>query len=339
MVKSLARSVVALVIIAAAASAQVRVRGYIRNDGTYVQPHYRSNPDGSFYNNWSTKGNVNPYTGEPGTRVTPPAGSLGGSGYGALLDYYRSVNPAPQPRISAPGSPSPSSIRVPWSEPPGLRSLPSLPEALPDEELSRSDKYCEWLYSQDDLSITRCRAQQRRVLASIVVPDYSDFPQTEIVRSGRYCEWLCGDNRASFYNCFNQQVLRLARTEATFSPEIPVIECSRSLRYCEWLYGDNRASYRQCVETQARELRSYWPINASDLPSREWQRSQQYCEWLYGNNRGGAMQCLNQQAGTLRQYFQAGTMGKTAPEKARSYCEWLFNNNRASYWNCVAQRL
>jgi hypothetical protein len=51
------------------------------------------------------------------------------------------------------------------------------------------------------------------------------------------------------------------------------------------------------------------------------------------------MQCLNQQAGTLRQYFQAGTMGKTAPEKARSYCEWLFNNNRASYWNCVAQRL
>ena len=59
----------------------VYVRGYTRRDGTYVQPHYRSAPDGDFYNNWSTKGNVNPYTGVPGTKVTPPAG-FGGSSYG-----------------------------------------------------------------------------------------------------------------------------------------------------------------------------------------------------------------------------------------------------------------
>jgi hypothetical protein len=32
-----------------------------------VQPHYRSSPDGSRLNNWSTRGNVNPYTGKPGT--------------------------------------------------------------------------------------------------------------------------------------------------------------------------------------------------------------------------------------------------------------------------------
>lgn len=50
----------------------VRVRGYFRKDGTYVQPHYRSSPDGNFYNNWSTQGNINPYTGKEGTRVTPP---------------------------------------------------------------------------------------------------------------------------------------------------------------------------------------------------------------------------------------------------------------------------
>jgi hypothetical protein len=48
--------------------AQVRVDGYYRKDGTYVQPHYRSNPDGNPYNNWSTRGNVNPYTGQPGYR-------------------------------------------------------------------------------------------------------------------------------------------------------------------------------------------------------------------------------------------------------------------------------
>lgn len=43
------------------------VRGYYRKDGTYVQPHYRSKPDGNIWNNWSTKGNVNPYTGKRGT--------------------------------------------------------------------------------------------------------------------------------------------------------------------------------------------------------------------------------------------------------------------------------
>lgn len=44
----------------------VRVKGYHRRDGTYVQPHYRTTPDRSRYNNWSTKGNVNPYTGKRG---------------------------------------------------------------------------------------------------------------------------------------------------------------------------------------------------------------------------------------------------------------------------------
>jgi hypothetical protein len=53
------------------AISQVRVKGYYRKDGTYVRPHVRSNPDGNFYNNWSTKGNVNPYTGEEGTKTTP----------------------------------------------------------------------------------------------------------------------------------------------------------------------------------------------------------------------------------------------------------------------------
>ncbi|MEO9483511.1 MAG: hypothetical protein ABJG47_08710 [Ekhidna sp.] len=43
---------------------QVKVKGYYRKDGTYVKPHYRSNPDGNPYNNWSYPGNVNPYTGK-----------------------------------------------------------------------------------------------------------------------------------------------------------------------------------------------------------------------------------------------------------------------------------
>src|SRR5690348_5468140 len=62
------------------ASAQVYVHGYTTKNGTYVAPHYRSAPDHSVYNNWSTIGNVNPYTGQPGTRN--PYGSYGSSTYG-----------------------------------------------------------------------------------------------------------------------------------------------------------------------------------------------------------------------------------------------------------------
>ena len=53
--------------------AAVRVDGYVRKDGTYVAPHYRSNPDGNPYNNWSFPGNTNPYTGKvaPGNPDIP----------------------------------------------------------------------------------------------------------------------------------------------------------------------------------------------------------------------------------------------------------------------------
>lgn len=56
-----------LVLISMSVFADVFVNGYYRKDGTYVQPHYRSNPDGNILNNWSTQGNVNPYTGKTGT--------------------------------------------------------------------------------------------------------------------------------------------------------------------------------------------------------------------------------------------------------------------------------
>lgn len=58
-------------------SGDVYVRGYLRRDGTYVAPHWRSASDGSPWNNYSTRGNVNPYTGRMGTRDP-----LGSSGFG-----------------------------------------------------------------------------------------------------------------------------------------------------------------------------------------------------------------------------------------------------------------
>jgi hypothetical protein len=43
------------------------VHGYTRANGTYVQPYYRTAPNGTKLDNYSTIGNVNPYTGQAGT--------------------------------------------------------------------------------------------------------------------------------------------------------------------------------------------------------------------------------------------------------------------------------
>ncbi len=59
------------------------VNGHIRRDGTYVQPHYRSNADGNTFNNYSTRGNVNPYTGQRGYK--DPYNS--GNSYGSSNNY------------------------------------------------------------------------------------------------------------------------------------------------------------------------------------------------------------------------------------------------------------
>ena len=45
----------------------VAVRGYTKDNGTYVEPHYRSSPNQYKNDNWSTSVNSNPYTGKSGT--------------------------------------------------------------------------------------------------------------------------------------------------------------------------------------------------------------------------------------------------------------------------------
>ena len=43
------------------------VHGYTRSSGTYVRPYNRSSPNGTVTDNFSYKGNLNPYTGAVGT--------------------------------------------------------------------------------------------------------------------------------------------------------------------------------------------------------------------------------------------------------------------------------
>jgi hypothetical protein len=54
------------VLISASLGAQssVYVSGYTRADGAYVPAHYRTAPNTTKLDNYSTKGNYNPYTGD-----------------------------------------------------------------------------------------------------------------------------------------------------------------------------------------------------------------------------------------------------------------------------------
>jgi hypothetical protein len=63
----------------------VSVRGYTRKDGTYVQPHTRSAPDGNPTNNYSFPENYNPNH----DKITP------GNPDTHLENYYKKHGPMP----------------------------------------------------------------------------------------------------------------------------------------------------------------------------------------------------------------------------------------------------
>jgi hypothetical protein len=44
------------------------VNGYTRSNGTYVEPHYQTNPNNTTRDNYGTQGNYNPHNGTYGTR-------------------------------------------------------------------------------------------------------------------------------------------------------------------------------------------------------------------------------------------------------------------------------
>jgi len=68
----------------------VPVKSYTRKDGTVVPSHYRTSPNYTNRDNFSTKGNVNPYNGKIGT-VNPDNKNLEVSGLG-FQEYSRTKN-------------------------------------------------------------------------------------------------------------------------------------------------------------------------------------------------------------------------------------------------------
>ena len=80
--------------------AQVSVSGYYRSNGTYVKPHQRTAPNYTRNDNYSTVGNVNPYTGTYGTKprdtyYTTP--SYSAPSYNSTINYSNTSYSSPSP--------------------------------------------------------------------------------------------------------------------------------------------------------------------------------------------------------------------------------------------------
>ena len=62
---------VSLVFAVSAEARTISTRGYYKpSTGSYVMPHYKTSPNNSRLDNFSTRGNYNPYTGKTG-KVNP----------------------------------------------------------------------------------------------------------------------------------------------------------------------------------------------------------------------------------------------------------------------------
>lgn len=85
----------------ATAWADKYTRGYVRQDGTVVQGHYSTNPNTTRIDNYSTQGNINPYTGQVGT-VNP---------YGNTVQPVRRIEPGLGAQQAPLAQPDPYGLR------------------------------------------------------------------------------------------------------------------------------------------------------------------------------------------------------------------------------------
>lgn len=89
--------------------ADTRVRGYYRSNGTYVMPHMRSSPNRTRSDNWSTKGNYNPYTGKPGSNsiwTLPSIPTISNPAPNNYRQQSQGILPAAGASFALPGSPT-----------------------------------------------------------------------------------------------------------------------------------------------------------------------------------------------------------------------------------------
>lgn len=226
--------------LSASASAQTYVRGYTKSDGTYVAPHYRSSPDGNFSNNWSTKGNINPYTGKLGTRVTPPA-DIDNSYYGGSSSIaYAGSTYLGQSRQHAPATG--------WTNSPFYSDEPSILLTTSEPDDARLRDVAAMNYHGIGFSTTHKGFLQ-------LLPHAKPASPTDSAGIVSYAiEDLDGKRDAIWFQFLNDQFLRLGFVYGE----------SRIREYGGTRVLENRAKVRFGAPTRKQENSNIWEFATID---------------------------------------------------------------------------
>ena len=278
----------------------VAVRGYVRSNGTYVAPHYRSAPDGNPYNNWSTIGNVNPYTGEPGTKQPYPAhrqttdsASDAGSAEASVPRQLREFD-APTPRKFRSQK---SSVRAAGSS---EQPANSLHPSRQDNELI--DRACIMAKSSGPAAFNQCKTSQVEELArGPKAPNLSHLGGQERDLIDRACIMAKSSGPAAFNQCTTSQLEELAR-----GPKAPnVSHLSGQVRElidraCIMAKSSGPAVFNQCTTSQLAELaRGPKAPNLSHLSRQERELIDRACIMTKSSGPAAFNQCTTSQVADL----------------------------------------
>ncbi|MGH1336828.1 MAG: peptidoglycan-binding domain-containing protein [Aureispira sp.] len=138
-------------------SKHVKVKGYYKSNDTYVKSHYRTAPNSTNTDNFSTRGNTNYYTGKPGW-IAPdnqPTTSARQPSYESTSNYRSSSSYESTTTYNTPdyNRSSPQSTTTYTSSNSPLRSLPSTTTTYSSAVDQASIQYNEGYSYQDRKAI------------------------------------------------------------------------------------------------------------------------------------------------------------------------------------------
>jgi len=339
----------------------VFVHGYTRSNGTYVSPHYRSAPDGNVYNNWSTVGNVNPYTGEPGTKLPAPGATLSrpsGVPSAATGDW---VSGEPDDdresvavRASGARSPHVSGAVGPARTPPALlnkvpsgtdRTAPADLHSPTAEELRSLDSACILAKGNGPAAMNKCVASQLAAYARAPKrPDLGMLSSDEQRSIESACILARGNGPASLNRCLASQMEAYARAPKT--PDLSAltyVERQSIDSACILAKGNGPAAMNRCLTTQLSQLaRAPRMPDLSSLGPVEQQSIESACILAKGEGPASMNRCYSSQ---IRAYAHGPKLpdlsGLTYAERQSidNACVLAKGNGPASLSKCLASQL
>lgn len=299
----------------------VAVHGYVKSNGTYVAPHYRSAPDGIMSNNWSTVGNVNPYTGEPGKKNPYPTGAIAASASHERAasviamqrgEYY---NPEEEPEDTRRTDADTQSKKR--SHPLASTSLKkphiSASRVLSADESVSLEMACILAKSDGPATYNACKKTQVAALAAGVPhPNLSSLNAEERQSIDMACILAKSDGPAAMNKCLTSQLVQFTRTPR--SPALNSLTPSERQSIdmaCILAKSDGPAVMHNCLTSQlAAFARTPKAPDLSRLGSSERQSIDMACILAKSDGPAALSKCLNSQ-------LAAYVKGPKSPNLAR----------------------